>query len=212
MTLKLYFLRHGETAYSQSGNYCGSTDAPLTEVGQQMAIHVADAYASTPWTAIYSSPMARTIATVKPICDRVGLDPQFRDGLKEIHYGQWEDRTSADVRSAHGADYDRWVTEPSWNAPTGGENGIQVATRAMAVIAEIQSAHATGNVLIVSHKATIRLMLCSLLGIDLGRYRDRLNVLAASMSVVRFVQYGVMLETLGDRHHLPQKLRDLPGS
>jgi broad specificity phosphatase PhoE len=210
MTLKLYFLRHGETAHSKTGNYCGATDAPLTDIGEAMAQHVADAYSSLPWTAVYCSPMARTIATAKPICDRIGLTPQLRDGLKEIYYGDWEDRTNDDVRVNHRADYDRWVLEPAWNAPTGGENGIQVATRAMAVISEIQTQYSDGNILIVSHKATIRLLLCSLLGIDLGRYRDRLNILAASISVVSFGKYGAMLEVLGDRQHLPPHLTHLP--
>ena len=53
--------------------------------------------------------------------------------------------------------------------------------RALAV-AEIQEKYPSGNVLIVSHKATIRVILCGLLGIDMGRYRDRIDVPAASLS------------------------------
>jgi probable phosphoglycerate mutase len=64
----------------------------------------------------------------------------------------------------------------------------------------------------VSHKATIRILLCSLLGIDLGRYRDRINALAASVSVIKFTEYGPMLEVLGDRNHLPEHLRQRAGT
>ena len=54
----------------------------------------------------------------------------------------------------------------------------------------------------ISHKATIRIMLCSLLGIDVGRYRDRLDMPVASLSVVEMTERGPLLKSLGDRSHL----------
>jgi len=80
------------------------------------------------------------------------------------------------------------------------------------VITEIESRYKTGNVLVVSHKATIRIILCSLLGIDVGRYRDRINALAASVSVVKFTSYGPMLEVLGDRSYMPDYLKERGGT
>ncbi|MHC5861474.1 histidine phosphatase family protein, partial [Nostoc sp.] len=81
MTLNLYLLRHGETTFSQSGNFCGETDAQLTTEGMQMASGFADVYQSLLWEAVYVSPMKRTIATAKPFCDAIGMDMQLRDGL-----------------------------------------------------------------------------------------------------------------------------------
>jgi broad specificity phosphatase PhoE len=212
MSLKLYFLRHGETVYSRTGGYCGDLDAELTPEGMQMAKAFADTYHSLPWSAVYVSPMKRTIATAKPLCDALGIEMQLRDGLKEIKYGEWEGKTSAFVKQHYPDDYIEWLTEPAWNSPTGGETAVQIANRAMFVIAEIQQKHSSGNVLVVSHKATIRIILCSLMGIDLGRYRDRINVLAASLSIVKFDTYGPLLEVLGDRHHLPEQLLSMPGT
>ena len=63
LSLILYFLRHGETIYSETGAYCGEVDAELTAEGTQMAEAFARAYRSIPWTAAYVSPMKRTIAT-----------------------------------------------------------------------------------------------------------------------------------------------------
>ncbi|MBC7809005.1 MAG: histidine phosphatase family protein, partial [Akkermansiaceae bacterium] len=120
--------------------------------------------------------------------------------------------TRDEVQERFGDDYSRWETEPAWNAPTGGETAVEVAGRASGVITEILASHADGNVLIVSHKATLRLILCSLLGIDLGRYRDRIAAPVASVSVVRFGEYGPQLTLLGDRSHLSQELRSLPGT
>jgi broad specificity phosphatase PhoE len=212
MTLKIYFLRHGETLYSRTGGFCGALDPDLTAVGVQMAQAFAVAYAATPWAAVYVSPMKRTIATAKPLCDAISMAMQLRDGLKEIRYGEWEDQTADYVKQHYADDYLHWLTEPAWNPPTGGETAVQIASRAMPVIAEIEQTHPTGNVLVVSHKATIRIMLCSLLGIDLGRYRDRIDTLAASITIVRFGDHGPLLEVLGDRAYMPAALRDLPGT
>ena len=212
MSLKLYLLRHGETVYSRTGGFCGDLDPELTNEGERMAQDFAAAYRSLPWAAAYVSPMKRTVATAKPLCDAVGLPMHRRDGLKEIAYGVWEGRTAADVQQEFPGDYVRWLTEPAWNAPPAGETAVQVASRASLVVAEIIAQQNDGNVLVVSHKATLRLILCSLLGIDLGRYRDRIAAPVASVSVVEFGEYGPLLEKLGDRSHLSEELRLLPGT
>ncbi|KGF74023.1 phosphoglycerate mutase [Neosynechococcus sphagnicola sy1] len=212
MNLKLYLLRHGETEYSRTGGYCGALDPQLTPAGRQMAAAFAAAYQSLPWAAVYVSPMQRTIATAKPLCEAVGIEMQLQDGLKEIHYGQWEGQTTDFVKAEYAADYVHWLTEPAWNPPTDGETAVQIASRVMPVITEIESKYTTGNVLVVSHKATIRVILCSLLGIDLGRYRDRIDMPAASISVVKFALHGPLLQVLGDRSYMSEELRNLPGT
>ena len=212
MGLTLYFLRHGETEYSRSGNFCGELDAELTSVGHEMAAAFGAAYQAVPWNAVYVSPMKRTIATAKPLCDAIGMEMQLRDGLKEIRYGEWEDKTPAYVKQHYLDDHTKWVTEPAWNAPTGGETSTQIASRASLVIAEIGSKYSDGNVLVVSHKATIRIILCTLLGIDLGRYRDRINAPTGSISIIKFGDHGPMLDRLGDRTYMSDELRNLPGT
>jgi broad specificity phosphatase PhoE len=67
-------------------------------------------------------------------------------------------------------------------------------------------------VLVVSHKATIRIILCELLGIDLGRYRDRLDMLAGAVNIVKFDLHGPSLQVLGDRTYMGQDLRSRPGT
>lgn len=210
MSLTIYFLRHGETTHSKTGGYCGELDPELTSEGQEMAQAFADAYGGISWSAIFTSPMRRTIATAKPVCEATGLEMQLREGIKELKYGKWEDQTPATVKELYPEDYMNWLTEPAWNPPTGGETAVEVASRASLVIAEIEQKYPTGNVLVVSHKATIRVVLCSLLGIDLGRYRDRIFMPVSALSIVKFDRYGPMLRVLGDRAHLPSHLRDRP--
>ena len=204
MTLNIYFLRHGETVASKIGGFCGTSDVELTPEGIIMAKDFAIAYQSVPWKAIFCSPMRRTIATAKPLCELIGMEMQLRDGLKEIDFGEWEGKTPAEVNKEFHDRYVRWQSEPGWNAPPGGERAIDIARRSSEVIEEIEATYPDGNVLIVAHKATIRIMLCSLLGIDVGRYRDRINMPVAAVSVLEFCAQGPQLMKLSDRSHLKQ--------
>ncbi|MBC8122679.1 MAG: histidine phosphatase family protein, partial [Gemmatimonadaceae bacterium] len=134
MSLKLYFLRHGQTDCSRDDAFCGSIDALLTPDGFEMAEAFASAYRSTPWAAVYSSPMQRTIATAGPLCKVLGLEAQLREGLKEIDYGKWEGCSKTQVDGDYHDDYLRWLADPAWNAPTGGELAVTIAARALMVI------------------------------------------------------------------------------
>ena len=212
MALNLYFLRHGETVASKTGGFCGTSDVDLTPEGIMMAQDFADAYKSVLWKAIFSSPMRRTIATAKPLCELVGIKMQLRDGLKEIDFGKWEGKTPVEVDREYHDEYVRWQSEPGWNAPPGGERAIDIARRSSRVIEEIETAYPDGNVLVVAHKATIRIMLCSLLGIDVGRYRDRINMPVAAVSVLEFCQQGPRLLKLSDRSHIKQQTTSEPRS
>ncbi|MGA8242707.1 MAG: histidine phosphatase family protein [Desulfobacterales bacterium] len=207
MSLIIYFLRHGETTASQTGGYCGTLNPDLTPEGCQMAADFADAYKSLPWVAVFSSPLSRAVATAKPLCEAAGIRMQLEEGLKEIAYGQWEGKTPEDINREFHDDYVRWLTDPGWNAPTGGERGIDIARRSSLVLEKIEKTYSTGKVLVVSHKATTRIMLCSLLGIDVGRFRDRISMPVASISIVEMAKHGPLLHMLGDRSYLREHLR-----
>ena len=139
MSLIIYFLRHGETTASQTGGYCGTLDPDLTPEGYQMAEDFADAYKSLPWVAVFSSPLRRAVATAKPLCEAAGIRMQLKEGLREIAYGQWEGKTPEEVNREFHDDYVRWLADPGWNAPTGGERGIDIARRSSLVIEEIET-------------------------------------------------------------------------
>jgi probable phosphoglycerate mutase len=156
--------------------------------------------------------MRRTVDTAEPLCTALGIKPQLRDGLKEINYGLWEGKTPEVISREYHDDYLLWSADPAWYAPTGGETAVAIAGRAMRVIEEIQQLYSSGNILFVTHKATIRIILCSLLGIDVGRFRHRWACPVGSVSTVEFTSDGPLLQTLADRTHLDQRLRNLPGT
>lgn len=174
------------------------------------AFHVS--YESKCWRAIYSSPLRRTIVTARPLCNTLGIELQARDGLKEIGYGEWEGKTKATVEREYHDDYLSWLADPAWHPPTGGELAVMIERRALEVIEEIRQRYSDGNVLVVSHKATIRIIICSLLGIDVGRFRFRLVCPVASVSTIEFTSHGPLLRELAERSHLNERLMSLPGT
>jgi len=137
---------------------------------------------------------------------------QTRAELNEIGYGKWEGLTKERVEREYHDDYISWLADPAWHAPTGGELAATVAQRGLQVVREIKERFVDGNVLVVSHKATIRIILCSLLGIDVGRFRYRLVCPVGGMSIVEFTPQGPLLQALADRSHLSEALRSLPGT
>lgn len=211
--MKLYLLRHGQTEFSRNNAFCGSgLDPGLTDDGLEMAESFAEAYRSTEWAAVYTSPLRRTQATARPLCTALGIEPQVRDDLKEIGYGKWEGLDVPAVMRDFHDDYIRWSADPAWYPPTGGEPAVAIGQRVVRIVEEIKARVGSGNVLIVSHKATIRILLCELLGIDVGRFRYRLACPVGSVSVVEFGRHGPLLLALADRSHLSERLRTLPGT
>jgi probable phosphoglycerate mutase len=100
------------------------------------------------------------------------------------------------------------LADPGWNAPTGGQKGIEIARTASFILWKIRNTYTSGNILVVSHKATIRIILCLLLGIDVGRFRDRLSMPVGSISIVEMGASGPLLQIMGDRSYMRESVRN----
>jgi probable phosphoglycerate mutase len=210
--LSLHFIRHGQTEFSRENLFCGTIDPPLTPAGRQMAEAIAASYAGLKWEAIYTSQLQRTIATAEPLARRTGLTIRGVAALGEIAYGEWEGKSQDEIAERFPAAFQRWLDDPASHGTPGGETAFQVAARAMPVIDQIREDHPQGNVLVVSHKATIRIIVCALLEIDVRSYRDRIGQPVGALTVFDFKKRGPLLRMLGDRSHLPPELRDLEGT
>src|SRR5215212_1943510 len=103
-----------------------------------------------------------TARLVRAACGADG-DPVPCEGLEEIRHGHWEGMSRSEVEASFAEEYAAWEGDPFTFAPRGGESGVQVLARALPVIRGIVTRHEGERVLVVSHKATIRLVLCSLL-------------------------------------------------
>jgi broad specificity phosphatase PhoE len=183
---RLLLVRHGATGATEEDRFSGSTGAELSERGRWQAMRLGERLSQQNITAIYSSPLSRALETARIIAGRCRVEPVTRDGLQEIGHGHWEGMKREDVERDFGAEYAAWEADPFTFAPAGGESGVAVLARALPVIREIVSAHPGGQLLVVSHKATLRLVLSSLLAFDPRGYRDRLEQSPACLNIVDF--------------------------
>ena len=186
MTTRLYLVRHGSTNLTAENRFSGASGVDLSDQGRGQVARLADRLRGEGIAAVYSSPLSRALETARILADPYGHVPLARDGLREISHGHWEGLTRQDVEALFPDEYRMWDADPFTFAPQGGEAGLSVLARALPVIRDIVVAHEHQRVLVVSHKATLRLVLSSLLGFDARGYRDRLDQSPACLNIVDF--------------------------
>jgi broad specificity phosphatase PhoE len=186
MPTRVYLVRHGATILSTEDRFAGETDVDLSDTGRAQLRKLADRLSQEPLSAVYASPMRRTLESAGILAAPHGLPVQPVPGLREISHGRWETKTRRDVEALWPEEYARWDSDPYTFAPDGGESGLAVTARAFPALADLVSAQAGRTFLVVSHKATIRLLLSALLGFDPRFYRDRLDQSLACLNVLDF--------------------------
>jgi probable phosphoglycerate mutase len=155
--------------------------------------------------------MTRTIKTAELIAAPHELPVTTIDALREIAHGRWEGMTRAEVERDYGEEYQRWEHDPYSFAPVGGESGLQVTARALPALLQLVEKHQDDPFVIVSHKATIRLLLSSLLGFDPRKYRDRLDQSPAALNILDFKDVAhARLTLFNDVSHYESEVPDVP--
>ena len=182
----MLLVRHGATARTAEDRFSGADGVDLSDEGRRQVRALAERIASSEIRAVYASPLSRTLETAEILTQRLAVDVITRDGLREIGHGHWEGLSRAEVEQRYREEYKSWEADPFTFAPEGGESGVAVLARALPVIREIVLAHPSDTVLVVSHKATLRLILASLLGFDARGYRDRLDQAPACLNILEF--------------------------
>jgi probable phosphoglycerate mutase len=186
----VHLIRHGATMLSREDRFAGSTDVELSPEGKLQAQKLGERLATQKLSAVYCSDMHRAIHTAEAVAEPHGLTPNQRPGLREIAHGHWEGRVHSEVEKDFAAEYKAWDLDPLLAAPPGGESGLAVLARSLPALAKIVADHANQTVAVVSHKATNRLLLCSILGIDPRMFRDRLAQDTACLNTIEFRGFG----------------------
>jgi probable phosphoglycerate mutase len=186
MKTRILLVRHGATPLSVEDRFAGSTDVELSEEGKELARKLGARLAKTKIDAFYYSGMKRTLQTAQFVAEPHGGTPIAAPDLREIDHGKWEGMVHKQVERDFAAEYQAWSADPLTSAPPGGETGLQVLARALPALRKIVVDHPGQTVFIASHKATNRLLLCSLLGIDPRLYRERLAQDLACLNVLDF--------------------------
>jgi probable phosphoglycerate mutase len=179
-------VRHGATPLTAEDKFSGAENVFLSDEGRGQVELLSQRLADDDINAVYASPLDRTMETAKIIARPHKLNPTPNDGLREISHGHWEGMTRKEVEDHFADEYAAWESDPFTFAPEGGESGISVLARSLPVIREVVVSHKDKNILVVSHKATLRLIISSLLGFDARGYRDRLDQAPACLSILDF--------------------------
>ena len=171
--LRLYLLRHGETAWSLSGQYTGRTDIPLTPRGEDAARELGARIRDIPFARVLTSPLRRARQTCE--LARLATPPEIDPDLTEWDHGDDEGRFPADVLKA----------QPGWNlfrdgAPHGETPG-QIAERADRLLARLRMM--AGNIALFSHGHFGRVLAARWIGLAVG-HAQHLLLDTASVSVL----------------------------
>ena len=183
---RVFLVRHGATILTAEDRFAGATDIPLSDTGREQVRRLAERLSGEEICSVFASPLGRTMETASILALPHGLPVQPVDGLREISHGRWEQMTRQEFGAQFPQEVEEWDRDPFTFAPEGGESGLAVTARALPALMEIIRAHLGKRLLVVSHKATIRLLLSSLLGFDPRRYRDNLDQNPAALNIVDF--------------------------
>jgi broad specificity phosphatase PhoE len=211
MATRLFLIRHGATILTAEDRFAGESDIPLSDEGREQARKLGIRLAGDPVAAVFASPLSRTMETARLVTAPHGLEVQACQGLREISHGRWEKKTRKEVEQLYPEEYERWETDPFSFAPEGGETGLSVTARALPAVLDIVLQHKGQHVVVVSHKATIRLLLSSLLGFDPRNYRDRLDQSPAALNVLDFKDEAhARLVLFNDTSHYAETAASVP--
>jgi probable phosphoglycerate mutase len=209
---RVFMVRHGATVLTAEDRFAGSTDVQLSDEGREQTRRLAERLSEEKISSVFASPLSRTVETATILAAPHGLTVHTREGFREISHGRWEQMTRREVEKQFPEEAAEWEKDPYTFAPQGGESGLAVTARALPALVELVREHSGKNFLVVSHKATIRLLLSSLLGFDPRRYRDNLDQDPAALNIVDFRDPTTARLTLfNDTSHYSPSGRAIPG-
>ncbi len=207
--LRIWLVRHGQTAWNEQGRFCGHTDISLSTLGRRQARKLASQLQYRPITAIYSSDLSRARETAKIIAKRltpresretlaVSLPPNIilSPAWREIDFGIWDNLTYDEIATSFHGQLG-FFTDPEHSAPPQGETLTEVLQRVIPALREIVQREHSGEIVLVSHGGVLRGLLCSLLGMPL-RNQWQLHINTGSLSAidVSLDEHGELLASL----------------
>jgi broad specificity phosphatase PhoE len=190
----VYLVRHGETAWSLSGQHTGLTDLPLTSNGERNARRLGERLKSMTFAKVLTSPLQRAART----CELAGFGTaaETDPDLVEWNYGQYEGLQSAEILAQR----------PDWqlfrDGAPGGESPAQIGERADRVVQRVRAVH--GDVLLFSSGHFIRVLASRWLGLGPGSAGKYLLLSTASLSALGY-EHGLsqpVIRLWNDDHHV----------
>jgi broad specificity phosphatase PhoE len=192
----VYLARHGETAWTLSGQYTGLTDLPLTERGERNARRLEKRLRGLSFTRVFTSPLQRARRT----CELAGFGAvaEIDSDLVEWNYGDYEGQRTAEIRTKRSG----W--ELFRDGCPGGESPAQAAARADRVVSRLRAV--PGNVLIFSSGHFIRVLATRWIGLEVTANARLFLLSTASLSAVGYDKElsRPVIRLWNDTHHVSE--------
>jgi len=196
---EVYLARHGETAWTLTGQHTGRTDIPLTGRGERNARSLAQRLTGVAFASVLTSPLSRALRT----CELAGFGGQadIDPDLQEWDYGQYEGRRTADIRQER----------PGWDlfrdGCPGGESVEAVGARADRMLARLRAVE--GKVVVFSHGHCLRVLAARWLGLPVGAaHHFVLSTAALSILGYEHTRDEPALRLWNDDHHVREANRE----
>jgi alpha-ribazole phosphatase len=161
---RIYLVRHGQVEGYQEKRYNGQSNVPLTELGEEQSRRVCDCLADVALDAVYSSDLERSHYCARLIAAAHGLTAVAKEALRELHIGDWEGRTWAELQEAYPHDWQKRLQDLVNYQVPGGESLQDAADRIRPVISRILESHPGGDVALVAHGGVNRIVLLDAIG------------------------------------------------
>ena len=200
--VKLILARHGETVWNVEKIYRGRKDVNLDEVGIKQAELLGNYLSNWELTTIYSSPLRRAIETANIIARYQKIGVHVADGLIDINYGEWQALPEQEVKRLYPTLHNDWHNNPHRVRMPGGESLEDVRKRAIEVVNDVLSKY-QGSVVLISHRVVIKVLICSLLGLDNSHFWN-VKQDVGGITIFNYVDERLVLTKHNDTSHLKE--------
>ena len=203
---KVILVRHGQTIWNLEMKYQGHCDIALTEKGVEQAMLAGERLASEDISAVYASDLSRALKTAECIAAKHNLPVTTIPELREINFGEWEGLTFEGMKDQWSEAVPNIFTHPDEAVIPGGETFREVKTRATKALEQLVAEHPDQTIVVVSHGATIRTVLCAVLNIHLNHLWN-IKQDNTAVNMLEYYDDKIMVTLVNDVHHLDNSVR-----
>ena len=201
MTNTIYIVRHGQTEWNLLGKTQGHGNSDLTPKGIEQAELLADSMTKYPIDYIYSSDLGRAYQTAEIIGNKLNIEVEKTEALREMNFGTWEGRIIKDIIEEDPELYKMWRNEPHLAKIPQGETLSQIKERTDAFIKEVNEKYDGKHIVLVTHSLCARIMLLSFLDSDVKNIY-RINQANTALNIIELRDYGPVVMKMNDTTHI----------
>lgn len=202
--LQLFITRHGETEWNVEKRLQGRLNSNLTENGVKDAKLLGERLKNIDFDMVYASPSKRAVETAKLIMGNRALPLKTDERLMEIHLGEWEGRTTGEIKQTEPDLHFLYEEKPHLFKGTG-ESFVDVKQRVDSILKDLEKTHQNGNVLVVTHGVVIKVLQTILKGRSLEFVWEPPFIEGTSLTTITIKDGKRTLLLEGDLAHKEEK-------